>query len=382
MQEILKGVVDASVSSVEVGVLTADIYKNAATINDLSATTATASEEMASTVQGIATHAADASHAAQKVATEVDQTTSLMSSVNDQMGQTAQSMEHLKGASEKIKAVIQTIDGISDQTNLLALNASIEAARAGEAGRGFAVVADEVRKLATESQKATSEISETIKEVHDQVQNVAESLNMSQEGVVKGNHQVSELVNSAREIEGLMENIAHSTSEQSEASQQISESILSVSEAAQANTRQTSAIMGLLDELTGIIEKQRALMAEQDIKNKVLTLAQADHVLWKKKLVDFDMGRITLDVEGIGDHTICRLGKWYYSQEGQAFKAYDAFKAMEEPHKRVHQAAQEAVELRMKNPQASIQHCIEKLEKASEEVVSALKDMEEQVSGN
>src|SRR5208282_6891811 len=48
------------------------------------------------------------------------------------------------------------------QTSLLALNATIEAARAGEAGKGFAVVAGEVKALATQTARATAEITQQI----------------------------------------------------------------------------------------------------------------------------------------------------------------------------------------------------------------------------
>lgn len=380
LKKLLRGVVDASISSVDVSLLMAEIFKNSNKINELSSTTASASEEMASTVQGIAQNASEASKVARKVADEVQETLSIMSSMNGQMDKTSESMEHLKTASAQIKLALQTIDGISDQTNLLALNASIEAARAGDAGRGFAVVADEVRKLATESQKATLLISETIKEVYEQVDNVAGSLDLSKKSVESGGEKVNELMASTREIEGLMENIAYSTNEQSTASQQISESILAVSESAELNNKQTFDIMHLLDQLTSIIESQRTILSEYDIKNKVVVLAQADHVLWKKKLVDFDMGRIKLEEKDMGDHTVCRLGKWYYGQGMEFYKDLDIFKAMEAPHKRVHDAAREAVKIRSENSNASIAHCIEKLEEASAEVVDALSAMEKQVN--
>ena len=45
------------------------------------------------------------------------------------------------------------------------LNATIEAARAGDAGKGFAVVASEVKALATQTAKATEDISTKIAEV-------------------------------------------------------------------------------------------------------------------------------------------------------------------------------------------------------------------------
>jgi methyl-accepting chemotaxis protein len=70
--------------------------------------------------------------------------------------------DQLSAGSNRIGDVVKLIRDVAEQTNLLALNATIEAARAGQAGRGFAVVANEIKQLASQTAKATEDITAQI----------------------------------------------------------------------------------------------------------------------------------------------------------------------------------------------------------------------------
>ncbi|MGL4343599.1 MAG: methyl-accepting chemotaxis protein [Cellulosilyticaceae bacterium] len=112
-----------------------------------------------------------------KVAQNSQQSMMNVESLQKVSGQNQELLDSLGGKlkeiterSREIDSVVDTIKNITDQTNLLALNASIEAARAGEAGKGFAVVANEINKLSAQSQEATVNISEIIRQVNTDTQ--------------------------------------------------------------------------------------------------------------------------------------------------------------------------------------------------------------------
>ena len=90
---------------------------------------------------------------------------STAAAARDDARKASDTIEQLDSDAQEISEVIQLITGIAEQTNLLALNATIEAARAGEMGKGFAVVAGEVKSLATQTAKATGEITAQIERV-------------------------------------------------------------------------------------------------------------------------------------------------------------------------------------------------------------------------
>jgi methyl-accepting chemotaxis protein len=143
-------------------------------------------QQVSASAQAQARESGDAvqvSHASAKV---VEATLIGMESIKVQVDLSSQKVTEMGQRSEKIGAIIVTIDDIASQTNLLALNAAIEAARAGEHGKGFAVVADEVRKLAEKSTGATKEIGGLIKGIQTIVEEAVHSMQTSSNEVDHG----------------------------------------------------------------------------------------------------------------------------------------------------------------------------------------------------
>jgi len=88
-----------------------------------------------------------------------------------------ESVSNLMDNFQEIEELTNVIKNVAKQTNILSINASIEAARAKEAGRGFAVVAEEIKKLSSETNNASSKISERIINLSSQVLEVKEIIN-------------------------------------------------------------------------------------------------------------------------------------------------------------------------------------------------------------
>ena len=126
---------------------------------------ASASTQTSSNMQAVASGAEELAASVSEISRQASDALNISLQAVQQANETSAIVSGLATAAQKIGDVVKLINNIAEQTNLLALNATIEAARAGDAGRGFAVVASEVKSLATQTAKATDEISAQIAEV-------------------------------------------------------------------------------------------------------------------------------------------------------------------------------------------------------------------------
>jgi methyl-accepting chemotaxis protein len=195
------------------------LTRTAETTQALSSQVAGSSEEASNTIQSVASATEELSTSVGEIGRQVRESNRIAEAAVIQAQETDGRIGKLSLAAQEIGDVVKLITAIAEQTNLLALNATIEAARAGDAGCGFAVVASEVKSLASQTAKATDEISN----------HIAGMQQATQESVAA----IKEIGATIGQISNIASSIATAVEQQGAATQEIARNVQNVAEGTQ-----------------------------------------------------------------------------------------------------------------------------------------------------
>lgn len=235
------------------------------------AQTVSASAEEASTnVASVASSAEELGASVAEISRQVERSASKSKSAVVEAESTAVIVSELSDAATRINDIVAMISGIASQTNLLALNATIESARAGEAGKGFAVVASEVKQLASQTARATDDITQQIGAIQITTARAVQAISDITTSITDIDHTASMIAAAVDQQGAATREIVSSVHQASSGTSEVTANIVGVARAAEETGSGASQVLSASAELA-----QQATRLRTELQHFLATVRAA-----------------------------------------------------------------------------------------------------------
>jgi len=238
-ENVLKEVDETSHAVMDISDAIEHASRSLDTLSDSTFKSASAMEEVSASLKNIEQSAVTSHTVSKQVKAQADEgrkvvieTVGALAEIQRAVDVSHKGIMRLSENSTRIDGIISVINDITKRTNLLALNASIIAAQAGEYGRSFGVVADEIRNLSLQTGQSTGEITSIIEEILNEsraaADNISQTKQLVQKGVILGNNtglSLNTIFESANKSMEMTEGIKIATREQAQGIELITRSI-------------------------------------------------------------------------------------------------------------------------------------------------------------
>ncbi len=386
----LSSSVELSIGNNEASVFSAQLLYDLKNVESYSQQIASAAEEMSSSVEEVKRYSesidsgtSSSLNMAEEVSSSLTKAIEAFQNIQEAVSDNSEKLSGLTSFTKQVREIAEQIKGIAFQSNILSMNASVEAARAGNHGLGFGVIAQEIHLLSGRSEGATAQITSLINSYEKQVAEILSSLSTNQTMVSDGrasidlvNDKMADMVSEFEKVSDNTNQIANSLNEQTVASAEVAKGINTIAAHSSKSVSSTDSIVEAINRIQKTIDAELLVLSELNIPGKIIKLAQSDHVIWKKRLVNMIAGKEGLESSELADHHGCRLGKWYDSVSDSGMKSQRAFIQLEEPHRHVHYHGKLAVDLYNRGQVGQALKEIQEVESSSKQVLALLKQLE------
>jgi len=229
---------------------------------DQSSSVAQTAQEATNNVQTVAKATEEIYNSIGEINTQIVKSTDATKKAVEVVSTTDKQIAILSQTSNKIGEVISMISEIAEQTNLLALNATIESARAGEAGKGFAIVASEVKALATETAKATDDISDHINEIQMATKETVTSIDEIKNVILQLEETSTTIAAAMEEQEATAQDVASNVNDAATGTEKVSSTIIEVTRASQETGEASEKVLASSKDLS-----QQAVSMKNEVDN-------------------------------------------------------------------------------------------------------------------